>query len=153
MPVDRRRFLIAIPLALASFAAPAAALQGGRRVTVRVHKTPWCGCCAAWVQHLRASGFETSVAEHQDLTPVANRLGVPPSLRSCHTAEVGGYFIEGHVQAADIRRLLRERPAARGLAVPGMPLGSPGMEQEGRRQPYRTMLVGRNGATVVWAQH
>lgn len=152
MQIDRRAFIGSAPMALLGFAAPALAIQRGR-TAIRVHKTPWCGCCGGWVEHLRANGFQPSVVEHQDLTPVARRLGVPDSLRSCHSAEVGGYFIEGHVPAADIRRLLAERPQALGLAVPGMPIGSPGMEQDGRRQPYRTMLVLRGGAVRAFARH
>lgn len=152
MQIDRRAFIGFAPLALLGLAAPALAFQRGG-TPIRVHKTPWCGCCDGWVDHLRANGFQPSVIEHQDLTPIARRLGIPDAMRSCHSAELGGYFIEGHVPAADIRRLLTERPAALGIAVPGMPVGSPGMEQGGRRQPYRTMLVLRGGGVRVFARH
>lgn len=121
--------------------------------TIDVVKSPYCGCCSAWVEHLRAHGFEVRVTDVENVAPVADRLGVPAPLRSCHTAEVEGYAIEGHVPAADIQRLLRERPQAAGLAVPGMPVGSPGMEQGDRRQPYATILFRRNGDMAVFARH
>jgi hypothetical protein len=105
------------------------------------------------VDHLRASGFEVTVEMTDDLSPIAARLGIPDAVRSCHTGEIGGYFVEGHVPAADIERLLRERPRAAGIAVPGMPIGSPGMEMGGRRDPFQTMLVGRDGAVSVFAVH
>ncbi|MEQ8486531.1 MAG: DUF411 domain-containing protein [Pseudomonadales bacterium] len=115
----------------------------------RVHKTPWCGCCDDWVTHLQEDGFEVTVVEHEDLTPIKDFLGVPRPLGSCHTAEIGGYAIEGHVPAADIRRLLLERPeGVRGLAVPGMPVGSPGMEMGDRRDPYDVVAFGDAGTSV-----
>ena len=150
--LTRRSLLTLIPAIGVAVSTPALALQRPG-TPIRVHKTPWCGCCGGWVEHLRRSGFAPSVVEHQDLTPVASRLGIPDAMRSCHTAEIGGYFVEGHVPAADIRRLLAERPAARGIAVPGMPVGSPGMEQGGRRQPYQVMLVDRRGTPRLFARH
>ena len=93
------------------------------------------------------------VADIDDVSPIARKLGVPNDLRSCHTAIAGGYFVEGHVPAKDIARLLREQPKALGIAVPGMPLGSPGMEQGGRVQPYETMLVAKNGSRRRFALH
>jgi hypothetical protein len=105
------------------------------------------------VAHLRQAGFRVTISHVADLTPTARRLGVPDDLRSCHTASVGGYAIEGHVPAADIRRLLAERPDATGIAVPGMPIGSPGMEQGERRQRYATILFGRDGSRRLFAQH
>ena len=116
---------------------------------ITVHKTPWCGCCNDWVEHLRADGFAVIVHEHEDLSPVRSRLDVPLALGSCHTAEVDGYAIEGHVPAADIRRLLEQRPAGvRGLAVPGMPVGSPGMEMGDRKDPYDVVAFGDGGHEV-----
>lgn len=121
---------------------------------IRVSKTPTCGCCGLWVTHLEKAGFTTEVQNFDDLTPIKQRLGVPPSLASCHTAEVGGYFIEGHVPAADIQRLLREHRRGRGLAVPGMPAGSPGMEvPSGRVERYDVLLVRTDGGTEVFATH
>ena len=150
--MNRRTMLRCGALVALAYTTPALALQA-RGTPIRVHKTPWCGCCGAWVGHLRANGFQPTVVEHQDLTPVARRLGVPDAMRSCHTAEVGRYFVEGHVPAADIRRLLAQRPAALGIAVPGMPVGSPGMEQGGRRQPFQTMLISRGAAPRLFARH
>lgn len=105
-----------------------------------VYKSPWCGCCAKWVEHMRRHGFAVKVVEMEDLEPAKRMFGVAPDLASCHTAGVGGYVIEGHVPAADVKRLLAEKPAARGLAVPGMPVGSPGMEQGGRKDAYEVIL-------------
>ena len=114
MKIRRREFLALAPLALIACAEAAAA------TVVEVVKSPYCGCCSQWVEHLRAAGFEVRVTDIEDVTPTARRLGVPDDLRSCHTASVGGYAVEGHVPAADIRRLLAERPDAAGIAVPGM---------------------------------
>ncbi|MBO6574504.1 MAG: DUF411 domain-containing protein [Rhodothermales bacterium] len=97
--------------------------------TVVVYKSPTCGCCAAWIDHMEDSGYEVEVHDLNDVSPVKDREGVYPQLRSCHTATVGGYVLEGHVPAEHVTRLLAEQPAIRGLAVPGMPIGSPGMEQ------------------------
>jgi hypothetical protein len=146
--LTRRAALAAMPFL---FAAYAGAAQAGPVITVV--KTPACGCCTDWVTHLRRAGFRVTVTDVADVTPTARRLGVPDDLRSCHTASVGGYAIEGHVPAADIRRLLRERPAAAGIAVPGMPMGSPGMEHGGHREAYRTILFTRAGRRTVFAQH
>ncbi|HET6603601.1 MAG TPA: DUF411 domain-containing protein, partial [Xanthomonadaceae bacterium] len=119
-----------------------------------VHRSPSCGCCLAWVDQMRAAGFRVEVREVADLEAVKRRLGVPPGAASCHTAEVAGYFVEGHVPAADILRLLAERPEARGLAVPGMPLGSPGMEvPSGITQPYDVLLVAADGSTTTFSRH
>ena len=119
-----------------------------------VHKTPSCGCCSVWIEHMKDAGFEVDVHDMVDMGPVKERLGVPYTKGSCHTAEVGGYLIEGHIPAADIKRLLEERPDARGLVLPGMPLGSPGMEvPEGQQQPYTVELVRRDGTTEPFSQH
>lgn len=149
-------------LALAPFAFPAAQAETPAPMTtavpahVLVHKTPTCGCCVAWVEHMRQSGFEVEVRDHDygALDALKRRLGVPAGKGSCHTAEVGGYFVEGHVPAADVQRLLAERPAARGLTVPGMPAGSPGMEMpDGRVQPYAVELITKGGDSEVFARH
>ena len=120
---------------------------------VNVVKTPTCGCCNGWIAHMRQAGFRVQTRDVPDTTPFARRLGVPDDLRSCHTASIGGYAVEGHVPAADIRRLLRERPQAAGIAVPGMPVGSPGMEMGNRRQSYQTILFTRAGRQTVFARH
>jgi hypothetical protein len=111
---------------------------------ILVHKDPSCGCCAGWVRHLEAAGFAVTVKETANLQVVRKRLRVPADLGACHTAEVDGYVLEGHVPAVAIRRLLEKRPAATGLAVPGMPVGSPGMEG-GEPQPYDVVLFGASG--------
>ncbi|PKM09401.1 MAG: copper amine oxidase [Gammaproteobacteria bacterium HGW-Gammaproteobacteria-4] len=119
-----------------------------------VSKSPSCGCCGRWVEHMRAAGFELEVHNMDNMSPVKERVGVPPGKGSCHTAEVAGYFIEGHVPAEDVKRLLAERPDARGLVVAGMVMGSPGMEMPGGRvQPYRVELVAKDGSTTVYARH
>ena len=111
---------------------------------ILVHKDPNCSCCAGWVRHLKDAGFGVRVEETTNLQPVRKRLGVPADLAACHTAEVDGYVLEGHVPAAAVRRLLEQRPQAVGLAVPGMPVGSPGMEG-GTPQRYDVILFGANG--------
>lgn len=137
-----RRLLVKF-LATAALVGPVAAAEAGESI-VLVHKDPNCGCCTGWVQHLRDSGYVVRVDETSDLDAVRNRLGVPAELAACHTAEVAGFLVEGHVPAEAIRRLLSERPNAQGIAVPGMPIGSPGME--GRRpQPYTVILFGADG--------
>jgi len=109
--------------------------------TILVHKNPNCSCCAGWVRHLKTAGFTVTVEKTTDLQPVRKRLGVPADLAACHTAEVDGYVLEGHVPAAAVRRLLEKRPSAIGLAVPGMPAGSPGMEGS-VPQRYEVVLFG-----------
>ena len=121
---------------------------------VVVHKNASCGCCNGWVDHMRAAGFRVQVRNEDNLNPIKERVGVPVGKGSCHTAEVGGYFVEGHVPAADIKRMLAERPAAKGLVLPGMPIGSPGMESpDGRSQPYTVELVGSDGGTSAFSRH
>ena len=118
-----------------------------------VTKTPWCGCCAAWITHMREAGFDVTVHEEEDLTAIKDKMGVEPKLQSCHTGEVEGYVIEGHVPAEDVLRLLAERPKARGLTVPGMPVGSPGMEMGDRKDAYDVFLIKEDGTTEVFSKH
>ncbi|WP_414491790.1 DUF411 domain-containing protein [Stenotrophomonas maltophilia] len=119
-----------------------------------VHKTASCGCCGIWVDHLKAAGFQVDVRDTDDMNPIKVRLGVPVGKASCHTAEIGGDVVEGHIPAEDIKRLLAERPTARGLVLPGMPAGSPGMEMpDGYVQPYTVELVRADGSTAPYAQH
>lgn len=121
---------------------------------VSVHKSPTCGCCGLWVEHMREAGFKVEVHETDDLQPIKQRLGVPHSHASCHTAQVGPYFVEGHVPAEAVRRLLRQRPDARGIAVPGMPMGSPGMEvPSGQVQPYSVDLIRKDGRISEFARY
>lgn len=117
-----------------------------------VYKSPYCGCCEKWVEHMRAEGFAVSAHNVNDVDGTRQSLGMPQRYGSCHTAKVGGYLIEGHVPAADVKRLLKEKPKAIGLAAPGMPQGSPGMETN-RPQPYDTLLVQADGSHTVFAKH
>lgn len=154
--IDRRSFITAMPLALIACSAGAGESQASESATlppILVYKSPTCGCCNAWISHLRANDFTVDAIDIPDTTPVAARHGVPDALRSCHTAEIDGYAIEGHVPAADIRRLLDERPEAAGLAVPGMPLGSPGMEMGGQRENYDVILFTRSGGSEIFASY
>jgi hypothetical protein len=123
---------------------------------VEVWKSPTCGCCNDWILHLQQNGFKVSVNEVRSTAPVRAQLGMPSQYGSCHTAKIGGYLVEGHVPARDIKRLLSERPQAVGLAVPGMPVGSPGMDAPvygGRRDPYDVLLVSRDGTASVFNSH
>ncbi len=122
--------------------------------TIAVVRDPGCGCCLKWVAHLEQAGFKATVTESTDMDSVKKTRGVPEAAGSCHTAVVDGFVIEGHVPAADIKRLLKERPKVVGLAVPGMPLGSPGMEMStGQVQPYDVVTFDKSGATKVFASH
>ena len=120
---------------------------------VHVYKNPTCECCAAWVEHLKSAGFAVEVTETDDTSAVRKRLGMPERLASCHTGIVEGYAIEGHVPAADIKRLLATKPQAVGLTVPGMPVGSPGMDYGSRRDPFQVILVDRKGRETVFARY
>lgn len=120
---------------------------------VVVHKSEYCGCCELWVGHMREAGFEVEVINTENFDSIKTRVGLPAGLGSCHTAEVDGYFVEGHVPAGDVKRMLRERPRIRGIAVPGMPLGSPGMEYGDRKQPYDVIAVAPDGSASVYASH
>lgn len=133
--------------------ATSAAVPDPLLPAMTVHKNVGCGCCDLWVEHMQQAGFTAQVQEVSNMGPVKERLGVPVGMGSCHTAEVGGYFVEGHVPAPEVLRLLRERPDAKGLTVPGMPLGSPGMEVEGRSESYEVFLVAGDGSTSVYAQY
>ncbi|MGH8075083.1 MAG: DUF411 domain-containing protein [Lysobacter sp.] len=134
--------------------AIAAAPAGQALANVVVHKSPYCGCCGLWVEHMRAAGFAVEVRNVANVTPIKQRVGVPLAKGSCHTAEVDGYFLEGHVPAGDVKRLLAEKPDARGLVVPGMPKGSPGMEvPDGSVDAYSVELVANDGSTSIFAQH
>lgn len=146
------------PMASIAVAAPVAPSQPVPRhealPLVVVHKNPTCGCCENWVAHMRQAGFTVEVRDEDNLDAIKQGLGVPVGKGSCHTAEVGGYMIEGHVPAEDVRRLLSEKPDARGLVLPGMPMGSPGMEvPSGEVVPYAVELVRQDGSTVAYATH
>lgn len=133
---------------------PAAAAAAPKPTSITVYKDPSCGCCTKWVDHLRANGFAPEVHDRSDMDALKDSLGVPAKLRSCHTAVVGAYVIEGHVPAADVKRLLTSKPAKTvGVAVPGMPAGSPGMEMGGRIDRYDVVAFAPGGATRVFARH
>jgi hypothetical protein len=138
---SRRAALI---LMAGAAALPAAATRAAEQPSITVHKDPNCGCCSGWVQHLQKAGFTVQAVDTAELDAVKTRLGVPGDLAACHTAQVAGYIVEGHVPAAALKRLLAEKPNAAGLAVPGMPVGSPGMEG-GTPEPYDVILFGPAG--------
>lgn len=119
---------------------------------ITVYKSPTCGCCSAWIEHLKTNGFEVQAHDSNQMGEVKQSLGVRPQHASCHTAEVAGYVIEGHVPAAEIRRLLQEKPAVAGLAVPGMPTGAPGMEGS-RKDPYQVLTFDQDGNSRVYAEY
>ncbi len=119
-----------------------------------IYKSETCLCCAKWVDHVKAAGFRTAVHDRDPIDPVKDELGIPRHVRSCHTAKVGGYLIEGHVPAADVKRLLMEKPAFMGLAVPGMPVGTPGMDSPGvPAEPYHVVAFQKTGITTVYAKY
>ncbi len=136
----------AAALIAALTAAPALAAPAGT-----MYKDPHCGCCDAWARHMQDNGFRIDSKIDAQMPETKDKLGVPGSLRSCHTARIGSYLFEGHVPADLVKKVLRDKPAIAGLAVPGMPLGSPGMEGP-TRQPYQVLTFGRQGRTTVYAQ-
>ena len=119
---------------------------------VEVYKSAQCGCCKFWAEHLQKNGFRVILHDVDDVPAAREKLGMPDRYGSCHTAKAGEYLVEGHVPAADIKRLLKERPSAIGLAVPAMPPGSPGMESDDP-VPYDTLLVGKDGKAKIFARH
>jgi hypothetical protein len=139
--VTRRSALILIA---GTATLPAIRSRAAEEQVITVHKDPNCGCCSGWVRHLQTAGFAVKAIDTADLDAVKTRLGVPTDLAACHTAQIAGYVIEGHVPAVALRRFLAEKPGATGLAVPGMPIGSPGMEG-GTPEPYDVVLFGASG--------
>lgn len=145
--LNRRRFLAVLGTSGAAMMAGPTFAQA-ILPKVLVTKDPNCGCCGGWVEHMQAAGFHVEVITSSNVDQVKLRLGVPDELASCHTAEVSGYVVEGHVPADAVKRLLAEKPQARGLAVPGMPMGSPGMEVAGKApDSYEVVLFGASGRT------
>jgi hypothetical protein len=139
--ITRRSALVLIA---GTAALPAVRSRAAEEQVITVHKDPNCGCCSGWVRHLQAAGFTVTTVDTAELDAIKTRLGVPTDLAACHTAQVAGYVIEGHVPAAALKRFLAEKPNAVGLAVPGMPIGSPGMEG-GTPEPYDVVLFGPAG--------
>lgn len=148
--MKRRQFLL---LAGMAGSLPFFARGQSSKPVVEIWRSPSCGCCGAWIKHLQQNGFATKVNLVDDTSAARKAAGIPERLGSCHTGKVAGYAVEGHVPAADIHRLLATKPQAVGLAVPGMPIGSPGMEQGDVKEPYEVLLVKRDGGTQVFARY
>lgn len=148
--LNRRNLLLASAAALA--AGPSCAADANPRI--KVYKDPSCGCCTTWVDRLNAAGLKADVDDSQDMATIKAKYGVPGDLTSCHTGVVAGYAIEGHVPPADIKRLLKDKPKALGLAVPGMPVNSPGMEVPGQpNEAYTVWLFAKDGTRKAFAKH
>jgi len=149
---------IALAVAFMTVALTTAAVRtsstitAAKKPTITVYKDPACGCCKKWIEHLVKNGYRVDAKDTPNMTEIKRTLGVPETLTACHTAVVNGYLIEGHVPAADIDRLLEQKPRVAGLAVPGMPAGSPGMEAMGT-QRYQVLTFDKNGKTKVFASH
>lgn len=151
-----RRQLLKCPVALVTaglLSSPLMGVAATQPEHITVWKTPNCGCCKEWVAHLRKNGFEVVTNDVQDTAPMRQKAGMPEKFASCHTATLAGYVLEGHVPAKEIRRLLREKPKALGLAVPGMPVGSPGMEIGSSRDAFDVMLVSPSGGSRVYQSY
>lgn len=149
--MHRRDFLNSAGLLAALTALPALAISV--LPEVQVYKSPTCGCCGAWAEHMRKAGFPVKINEVADLSAARKRLGMPDKFASCHTATVGGYALEGHVPAAEVKRMLAAKPKAVGLAVPSMPPSAPGMDVPGRNDPYEVFLVEALGQYSVFASY
>lgn len=149
--MQRRIFLRA---AVLLGAMPTMAFAKTDKPVIEVYKSATCGCCTQWIEHLQANGFKVNAQNVPNTAAYRTKLGVPPALGSCHTGTIGGYALEGHVPAADIKRLLAEKPNAKGLAVPGMPMGSPGMEVPGEpADAYDVLLFQADGKTTVYRHY
>jgi hypothetical protein len=146
-----KRWLIAGLIIAAGLGAGVASRAQDAPPSVTVYKTPTCGCCSKWIEHMRGQGFAVKSMDVHDITSIKTSYGVPPESASCHTALVSGYVLEGHVPADSVKRLLREKPKVAGLAVPGMPIGSPGMEMpNGQVERYDVVSFVKGGKTAVF---
>ncbi len=139
-------------LIAAVFFGPAISYAEQTLPTITVYKSPTCGCCTKWIKHLEQNGFDVQAYNSKSMSAVKQQIGVKPQYQSCHTATVNGYFLEGHVPANDIKRLLNEKPEAVGLAVPGMPMGSPGMEGQ-HKDSYSVLLITKDDDRKVFSQY
>ena len=148
----KRRQLLAFAAGAGLLAAPVVR-AAPKLPPIEVFKNPSCGCCGVWADHLKAAGFAVKQTPVADTAEVRRRVGMPERFGSCHTAMVAGYAVEGHVPADDIKRLLALKPQAIGLAVPGMPVGSPGMEVGDRQDPYKVILIDKRGHDTVFASY
>ena len=146
------KLLVIAGLALAGSVALSASPADRQTAQMTVYKTPTCGCCAKWVDHMKAAGFKVQVQDMDDLTEIKQASGVPVKIRTCHTAVVGNYVVEGHVPADLVQKMLTEKPKMTGIAVPGMPIGSPGMESGTEKSPYDVVLFDKTGKTTVYAK-
>ena len=156
--ISRRALLASLGRTIAAGAAMSVLLPRGVRAdgatALTVYKDPSCGCCTKWIEHLRGAGLRPTVHDRADMDALKDSLGIPSDLRSCHTAVAGRYVIEGHVPAADVKRLLKAAPhGIVGIAVPGMPVGSPGMEMARRADRYDVVAFATNGTRKVFAHH
>lgn len=149
--MNRRSLLSLAATVVAAVALPA--LGKASLPHVDVYKNPDCGCCGAWADHLKAAGFPVKVHETPNTSAIRKRYGIPDEFGSCHTGVVEGYALEGHVPAADVKRLIAQRPSAAGLSVPGMPVGSPGMEVGSRKDPFQVLLINKAGRSSVFARY
>lgn len=150
---EKNLFLfLKVLLTVAFLIAPAASHAEQILPKITVYKSPTCGCCTKWVKHLEQNGFVVEALNSRDMSAVKRQMGITRDIQSCHTGEVNGYFIEGHVPADDIKRLLKEKPKAAGLTVPGMPMGSPGMEGH-RKDAYSVLLISKEGRREVYSKH
>ena len=155
-----KRYAVALVLGSTAIATGTSLVASERLVqigdqqvpTITVYKSPQCGCCGRWIEHLINHGFSVTIENHNNLSAVKNKLGIPNNLRSCHSAKIGEYVVEGHVPAEDILRLLRDKPGVTGIAVPGMPIGSPGMEGA-VNQPYNVYSFDEKGSNTVFSKH
>ena len=152
--ITRRRVLLGLGTVAVAAAGGYVLFQPEQTMAeeVVVYKDPSCGCCGSWVTHMRNNGFAVRVHETEDMDPVKMKAGVPEDLASCHTAFVGDYWVEGHVPASDVKRMLSERPSIKGLTIPGMPADAPGMDG-GSGEPYTVLAYANNGKTNVYASY
>lgn len=150
---QKMAFWILIVVSAVSLAVIFTGKQNNSGPEITVYKSPTCGCCKKWVSHLESNGFNVHAVNTANIKSIKEEYGIPANLSSCHTAIVNGYLVEGHVPAQDIQRLLQQRPEIKGLAVPGMPAGSPGMEQGNQKVPYEVITFSDQGKTGVYAYH
>lgn len=151
--MNTRMLATALTLTLGLGLAVSSLAQSARPV-VTVYKSPTCGCCSKWIQHMKTEGFDVKSTDQMDVTPIKTQYGVPLDAQSCHTALVGGYVLEGHVPASAVKKLLKDKPKVVGLAVPGMPVGSPGMEvPSGQVEAYNVVAFDKAGKQTVYEKH
>ena len=150
----KMRFLAAVVTLSAGLGYAALSGAADTRPSVVVYKSPTCGCCSQWIEHMKANGFDVKSTDMDDVISIKRQYGVPLESQSCHTALVGGYVLEGHVPATAVKKMLNDKPKIVGLAVPGMPVGSPGMEvPSGQKDAYNVVSFDKAGKTAVYEKH